>query len=343
MRKAIQNTIKIIIPLFLGMALFWYLYRNLDITLITEILRSGINYYWILLSMFIGLLSHIIRAFRWRLQLQALGAEPPIRTLFNAIFGTYAVNLLFPRLGEIWRCGYISKREKLPFTQVLGSVVSDRISDTLSVLVITLGVLLFQVNIFVRFLANYPAIGKHIQQFFESPWLYIALGIMGGLLWWILRQKGENSFLSKLKKIVTNLWEGFITVLKMKHKSAFVLYTLLIWACYFLQFYVCMFAFSFTSQLGILAALTLFVMGSISVALPVQGGIGPWHFAIISILVIYGVGENEAGAFALVVHGAQMLLIILLGIYTLISIYTENKTDVCPIPINPKKEQKTSL
>ena len=57
--------------------------------------------------------------------------------MVNSIFGTYFVNLLFPRLGEVWRCGYIANREKAPFSLVLGSMVGDRLSDTLTVLLLT--------------------------------------------------------------------------------------------------------------------------------------------------------------------------------------------------------------
>lgn len=61
-----------------------------------QILKSDVNYFWIILSMVIAAFSHIARAFRWRLQLRALNITPSMRVLINAIFGTYAMNLLFP-------------------------------------------------------------------------------------------------------------------------------------------------------------------------------------------------------------------------------------------------------
>lgn len=54
--------------------------------------------------------------------------------------------------------------------------------------------------------------------------------------------------------------------------------------------------------------------------LPVQGGLGPWHWTIIGALSLYGVEANAAGAFALVAHGVQMGVMIILGIYAFFSI-----------------------
>ncbi len=326
MKKIVRNIFKFLLPLLFGVAIFAYLYSHLDIDEIIDILRSGINYNWILLSMLIGLLSHVLRAFRWRLQLLSLGRDPGMGRLTNAIFGTYAVNLIFPRLGEVWRCGYISRSEKMPFTQVLGSVVSDRLSDTLAVALLTGVVFLLQMPVFFRFLTQYPSLEEGLHGIVVSPWTYVAVIASAVLVVWVLRKKKDHPWVVKMKSAVGNLWSGFITVVRMKYKTSFLLYTLAIWLCYFLQLYVCLFAFDFSKHLGVMSALTMFVMGSISMGLPVQGGVGPWHFAIVATLVIYGVGESQAGAFAFVAHGAQMLLIVLLGLYTSLSIMLENRT-----------------
>lgn len=326
MKNVLKNILKFGIPLLLGGILFWYLYRNLDTKQIFSLLKSGIHYQWIILSMLIGLFSHIFRAYRWRLQLITLGVTPTTRSLLNAIFGTYAVNLLFPRLGEIWRCGYMSRRVNLPFTQVLGSVVSDRLTDTLMVMLMCIAVLIFQFPVVMRFLENYPGLEETLRRSFASPWFYIGLLLCILIAGMLYRQKKSGWLITKLRRIALNLWEGFLTILRMKQKGTFILYTVLIWLCYFLQLYVCIFAFQFTRHLSIGDVFTLFTAGSISAGLPVQGGIGAWHFAVISLLVIFGIGQTEAGAFALVAHGAQMVLIILLGIYTVFSIATEKKT-----------------
>ena len=95
----------------------------------------------------------------------------------------------------------------------------------------------------------------------------------------------------------------------------FVLETVGIWFCYFMQFYLCFFYFGFCSDLTLLAGLLLFVAGSIAVVVPTPNGMGPWHFAVISIMVLYGVSSTDAEVFALIVHSTQTLLVALLGIY----------------------------
>lgn len=328
LKKIVRNIVKFLLPLLFGVAIFAYLYSHLDTDEIIKILQSGIGYKWILLSMLFGLFSHVLRALRWRLQLLSLGNDPGMPLLINAIFGTYAVNLVFPRLGEVWRCGYIAQRSKMPFTQVLGSVVSDRLSDTIAVALLTGVVFLLQMPVFFRFLAQYPSLESSLRNVAVSPWTYLCVIVFVLFAIWIFRKKKEHAWIVKIRSIVANLWSGFITVVRMKNKTSFLLYTLLIWLCYFLQLYVCLFAFDFSEHLGVMPALTMFVMGSISMGLPVQGGVGPWHFAIVATLVIYGIGESQAGAFAFVAHGAQMLLIVLLGLYTMFSIMFENKAYV---------------
>lgn len=100
--------------------------------------HHGVDYWWILLAMGISVISHIARAARWRIQLRALGINPPFMALCCSIFGTYALNLVFPRLGEVWRCSYIAGIEHKPFTTVTGSMVADRISDLITVAILTL-------------------------------------------------------------------------------------------------------------------------------------------------------------------------------------------------------------
>ncbi len=325
-RKIIRNTLKVLVPLCCGIIIFWALYRQLDMAQILHILESEIKYSWVLLSMVVGVFSHIVRAMRWQLQLRALGRPISFRTLTNAIFGTYAMNLLFPRLGEVWRCGYVNRREDIPFTLLLGSVVSDRLMDTIAVLLLTMAVFFLQMHVLLDFLKQYPMIEDTIISLVTSPYPYLILLVVAVSIIWLFKQNGDNRWVLKLKELVHNLWLGIRTVLTMKQKGRFVIYTIMLWGCYYLQLYFCIFAFADTEYLGALAALSLFVMGSISMGIPVQGGLGPWHLAVMATLAIYGVTDaNVAGSFALVAHGSQMVVIVILGIYTFFSILFEKK------------------
>ena len=128
------------VPLVISVGLCWLLFSNDDIDLagMMEIVRRECDFRWILLNLLLGIMAQVFRAARWQIQLRALDIRPPFRQLVLSIFGTYSVNLVFPRLGEVWRTGYIAARERAPFTTVFGSMVADRLADTLTVLILLL-------------------------------------------------------------------------------------------------------------------------------------------------------------------------------------------------------------
>ncbi|MBR5638341.1 MAG: flippase-like domain-containing protein [Muribaculaceae bacterium] len=334
MKKVISALLKYGIPIAISVGLAWFLSKNVNWGAINDSLRNDVNYWWFLPVIVVSVLSHIFRALRWRLQLRAIDVHPSTSALVNSIFGTYFVNLLFPRLGEVWRSGYIANREKASFTQVLGSMVGDRLSDTVTVALLTLFTFFIAQDKFVKFFDQRGDDGSGSMFTSWVFWLLVALGVLGVLtLVWIFRSKSENKIIAKLRLMLRNLWDGLAAIGKMDGKWMFLLYTVLIWGCYFLQLYLASFAFSCTKDLGIVAILVLFVLSSIGMAVPSNGGLGPWQFAIIFGLTLYGVGafppstpyDPQASAFAWLVWGVQTCLLIVLGIYAFISMAIDRK------------------
>ena len=325
MKRIIRDIVKYLLPLLCGVWLFWYVYQQLDVETILQILKTDVNYTWVVLSMGVAVFSHIARALRWRLQLRALHIEPSMRVLINAIFGMYAMNLLFPRLGEVWRCGYVAQREKASFSKVLGSMVSDRLSDTVMVALLTLLVFFMQMKPFIRFLDENPSIEAGVTSVLTSVWLYVGIAVCIGVVIWFFRTNSQSRLVQRIKGLMANVWAGFASIVTMHGKFQFIFYTFFIWFCYFMQLYLCIFAFPSTSHLTVAAVLLLYVLGSLGMGLPVQGGIGPWHLAVIAGLSYYGITGNEAGAFAFVAHGSQMVLVVLIGIYAFISMACDKK------------------
>ena len=137
-KKVISLFLKYGVPVVIGVGLFYFLYKNVNIGEMMSVLGNDVNYWWFALVVVVSIFSHIFRAMRWRLQLKAIGVNASLSALINSIFGTYAVNLVFPRLGEVWRTGYIADRQKASFTKVLGSMVADRLTDTVTVLALTI-------------------------------------------------------------------------------------------------------------------------------------------------------------------------------------------------------------
>ena len=132
-------------------------------------------------------------------------------------------------------------------------------------------------------------------------------------------------FYEQVKGFVLNIWEGIMSLRGVRNIPLFIFYTLAIWACYFFHFYFTFYCFAFTAHLGVMAALVMFVGGTFAVIVPTPNGAGPWHFAIISMMMLYGVNVTDAGIFALIVHGIQTFLVVLLGVYGLAALPFTNR------------------
>ena len=320
---------KYVIPLIISIGLCYLLFTGIDFREMLDIIRSQCDFRWIAAGLALAVLSHVVRAMRWGIQLSALGIKAPLYVLIYSIFGTYAVNLVFPRLGEVWRTGYIAQRQHAPFTTVFGSMVADRLADTLTVLILALLAFLVSSKAILSYLHQNGESLAAIARLLESPWLLAAVVVLVAAIWIFMARKTDNPKIVKIQNAVRELWQGFAVIVKMPHKGRWLLLTVALWGCYFLQNYLAFYAFPFTAQIvadhGIQAALVTWVLSSISMGVPSNGGIGPWQWATIFGLSIYGLGATQAGAFANLVLGANTLLIIALGIFTFIAIALDKK------------------
>lgn len=316
------------IPFIMGIAMLFYLYREQSFEEVKEVIASGVEWQWILLSLLFALFSHYLRAMRWKLQFKALGVKPSSKDITHSVFGNYGANLLLPRLGEVWRCNFISKRNNLSFTTVLGTLVAERVFDLFCILLIGVAAFILQGALFAELFQSKPLLIDKLQAILFSPYVWLALSALLGLLF-LGRKRIKNSLLfHKVIGLLLNLWEGVKTIQVMENKWNFIFLTFGIWGFYFLNFFVCLFAFEFSKDIDISGGLILFVMGSLATLVPVQGGIGPWHFMIISTMILLGVQHAEAATFALVVHAIQQLFVLLLGIYAFFAIYLGNRLQI---------------
>lgn len=322
------------VPLVISVGLCWLLFHGFDFREMMEIISRECNFLWIACALIISIFSHIFRAMRWQIQLRALEIRPPLFYLVLSIFGTYAVNLILPRLGELWRTGYIAERQKAPFTTVFGSMVADRLADTVTVLLLTLFTFFVAGSELMSYLSQNQESYDHMIDMIKNPWIWICtvlIIIIGGILIYNLR---ETKMIRKLCGIVTGLWDGFAVIIRMPGRGRWLLLTFAVWGCYFLQLYLAFFAFPLTADVavrcGIIAVLVCFVLSSISMGVPSNGGIGPWQWAIIFGLSLYahripGLTTEYSASFANLVLGSQTLLLIFLGLFTFVCIAIDKK------------------
>lgn len=319
--SAIEIIFKYCLPLVISIGLCWLLFRDFDFRHMWRLVTTECDFRWIGLMLVVSVFSHVVRAMRWQIQLHALDVRAPLFYVVLSIFGTYAVNLVFPRLGEVWRTGYIAKRQNAPFATVFGSMVADRLADTITVLTLLLVTLALAGGKVDAYLSQSGAFYDTVRSLVASPIVWGAIAACVIAAWLVFALRTQNAVVLKIRSGLKKLWQGFSVVVRMPGLSRWLLLTLGIWGCYFLQFYISFFAFPFTQRVlidngGFMPALVGFVLSSIAMGVPSNGGIGPWQWAVIFALGIYGLSGDEAGAFANIVLGCNTLLLIVLGLFT---------------------------
>ena len=242
---------------------------------------------------------------------------PRIRTTtcIHAVFISYAASLIIPRIGEFSRCAVLKHYDGVSFSKALGTVVTERAVDTLIVMLYSGIILLIEMSIFGSFFKKTGTSLDHILNSFSlTGWLVTAICCIAVLILLHLLLKNFSIY-NKVKMTLSGIWEGVLSLRGVKNLPLYLFFSIGIWVMYFLHYYLTFFCFDFTANLGIGCALVSFVVANFAVIVPTPNGAGPWHFAIKTMLILYGVADEQALWFVLIVHTVQTMLVIALGIY----------------------------
>ena len=319
LRKKIISVIEYLFFLGLGILLLWLSVRKLDLSAIWADIEQA-RYSWLFFALFFALVSHTFRALRWNLLIEALGYKTRLSSTFFAVMFGYLVNTAVPRMGELARCGVLSKKEKIPFNALFGTVISERIFDLTILAVLIFFVVIFQLDLLGDFLNR--NFGPLLQSLFSNRYsiLILALILIGTLgsiayLIWAYREKIKKlKIYEPLRKFLDGLWVGIKTIKNMKQKGLFLFYTLLIWFFYAVMVYLPFFMLPETSHLDFIDGLTVLAIGSLGIVAPVPGGIGAYHYIVkVTLTELYRVEANAAMSFATISHAGQTLLNVLVG------------------------------
>jgi len=325
---SVSKGIQYILFFGLGILIFYFVYRGQDPREIWEGIKE-FKIEWILLSFVFLVCSHIFRALRWRMMIQPLGYSPSVLNSFLAILTMYLANFVFPRLGEVSRCGVLNKYEKVPIAPQIGTVVTERIIDVLILILLLLLVVLTQFNLVTGILDN-----DRLKIGFDSGLIHSPLFWLGLLAFVILsivmvyrfrRRILAWPFMAKLSQLFTKFKTGLLSVRKLKKPWLFALYSILIYVFYFLMTYSVFMGFGPTRELGPMAAFSVMAIGSVGMVVPVQGGIGTYHFFVIETLFLLGLTRSVGQLVALVLHGATTLFTIFIGLVALLVLPLVNR------------------
>ncbi len=303
------------LPFVLGLGILWWMYRGTDWSDFGHYVLHEMNWWWMLLSLAFGILPQMARAWRWKMALEPLGEHPRRTSCIDAIFMSYAASLVIPRVGEVTRCGTLKTADGVSFTKSLGTVVTERLVDSLLMLLFTGIAFLLQLPMFLRFLKETNTnIGDLLYRFTGTGYIVTFICLVAALIAVFVAIR-RFSFFKKGRDMLRDMWEGVLSLRKVRNLPLYLFYSVLIWVGYFLHFYIAFFSFDFTAHLSIGAAFLIFCVGTFAVLVPTPNGAGPWHFAVKTMLVLYGVAETQAIMFALTVHTIQTALVVLLGAF----------------------------
>lgn len=331
MNKTAADILKIVFPFGLGIFLIWLVMRQLGEKEIEEITASfkTAHYGWIFLSVCIGILPLLSRAWRWKMMLEPLGWKPKfINSLFAICIG-YLINLAIPRLGEVSRCGVINRYERIPFPALLGTVFLERLIDVFFLLALTLTVIATQYSILSGFMIEniIRPLTEKFNGVKENASLFMLLLIilicLTGASFFFLKAKFRLLF-DKVMQLLKNFSEGIISIKNIRNKPAFVAHSVFIWSMYVLMFYVCFFAFTETAAMPFGAVLAAFVFCTFGI-IAVPGGIGAYPAILMLTLELYGTSKTTGFAFGWIAWTSQTLVLLAGGLLSMILIPYFNK------------------
>ncbi len=243
----------------------------------------------------------------------------------------YLANLALPRLGEVTRCGSLSKAEKIPFNILLGTVIVERIIDVISLFICLVFTAIIEYDRLGSFLKDtiLTPIMEKANQLVGST-LFIAAAVTGiivlaAIVFYFIRKNKKSTEESKIVHLIKGLINGLRSIGQLEKPWAFLFHSVLIWTMYFFMAYLCFFSLPFTSNLGWTAGMFVLVVGGLGMSAPVQGGIGAYHLLVSQGLMLFGLSQQDGLAFATLLHTSQMLVIIFFGGISFLLLFLSNK------------------
>jgi uncharacterized protein (TIRG00374 family) len=318
-RVTLRQLIQLSISLAIALGIFWYVYQDLEGSQLSSAL-SEVSLFWIGVSVLLSLVGYWLRAWRWKLLIDATDSnKPTLLTAFWALMFGYVVNLLLPRAGEIARCAALKNTNRLSVGSLLGTVVLERTIDFAFMLCFVLLAFMLEARIFLEMMDNLFSWQQVLHLLSEYGLILLTVTlILGVTLASILRRIQGSAFMSKLQGFFRQFVKGIKSIANLENAVSFWVSSLFIWIIYYAMMYFITWSMAGTSSLSASSILMVLVMGSIGMVAPVQGGIGTFHALVAFILVFYGIPESEGKVFALIVHSSQVATVLILGLVSVV-------------------------
>ena len=293
-------------------------------------ISSG-HFGWFYLVMIVSLVVYVLRVLRWLMLIKAIGHEAKFHSAFSALSISYMVSFVVPRLGDVTRCLSVKKQSNIPFIPLLGTVIIERVIDIISLLIVLIVTLILQFHEIIEFMQAYV-----FKPFYEG----VILKVIGGntfflvagvasiallvFLFYYFRKYIRERSPKRIVSFIESLKQGIASVLKLENKKIFIVYTILIWLGYYLMTYFWFFVFKETAVLTWGACLSILTIGTIGRSVPIQGGgMGAYHFLVMSVVMLYGLSSDWGKALATLIHAGQTFFTFAMGLIGLLIFFVD--------------------
>jgi len=330
MKKRVLLILQYLFFLGLGVFLVWWSIKDINNDKWAEIRLSLKNarFYLAIPVFIILLLSHFVRALRWRLLIEPLGYRPDKTNTFLVVMIGYLANQAFPRLGEVLKCTLLARYEKIPADKLVGTIILERLIDALSLILIFSITLIIQPGLYSKLADNvFTIAGEEETKTIRGYVLaLILIGIVIVIIaaWMVIKKKKFTDLGLAIQRIGQRIWMGLSAVRHLKKKGQFLVLTLLLWILYLSGGYIGFHALHETEHYGIKEAFTVLSAGSIGMIIT-PGGIGAYAYLIEATMQLYGLKQSIAVAFGWLLWIAQTVIILIGGLFSFALLPWHNK------------------
>lgn len=322
--------LKIFTSLFVGGVCTWLVVKNMEWQSVWGHL-SDLPALPLLLYVASLAPTHFFRAARWEYLLRPIGVSVPLRRLLPiSSVGFMAIMALPFRLGEFVRPYYLVREGRCRMSAALGTVAVERVVDGLIVSSILFGTYLLSREQFSRPVA---VLGGAPLSYFA--WLSLAIFLAATLFlglalrWpaltirWSLRLSLLPRFAPGLAHKISDKLEalihGFRALAQPRHLVPFLLQSFAYWGLNGLGMWLL--ARGMGLPVSFAAAYAMMAFTGVVISLPnAPGLVGQFQVGIIAVLAAFvdaKLVSAQGGAYAIVVHGLQVVWYLSAGVFSL--------------------------
>lgn len=327
MEKNKKRTLIITLGWIISLLFLYLTFKQINLSELWNTLKSA-NYLWVIPNIIVVMFAMFHRAYRWQIMLDPI-KHVNLHDLFaSTMVGFMANNVLPLRMGEFVRAYSIGRLGNLSRSASFATIVLERVFDIFTLLIMLAVIMIF------RLLPLNPE-GEHYQNIVYAGYLMLAVSIALFVLLLFLKIKSQPTlnlfkkllkpFPAKLSNIALDMLEKFAAGLSVlgdtKKMISISIHSIILWFVTGISNYFIFMAFGL-NDLPWTASFVVLIVVTLGITVPnAPGYVGVYHALVVLALSFYPteVSELAARGCAIVMHGAQYIVITGVGIYYLLS------------------------